>query len=127
MRTPEEAEYQAREGVLCLWQDPVTFTEEYLLCICDGEVLSGSAYRVGEWMWGDDVERDVAPPAEALEVGAKVALAMPGAYTVDVGRTADGRWLVVEGNPAWLVLRVLRRRQGRYPALCYPPRDSGAR
>lgn len=85
-------------------------------------------------MWGDDVERDVAPPAEALEVGAKVALAMPGAYTVDVGRTADGRWLVVEGrwlvvegNPAWLVLRVLRRRQGRYPALCYPPRDSGAR
>ncbi|WP_035852478.1 ATP-grasp domain-containing protein [Kitasatospora azatica] len=123
-----------------LVSDPVAFVREYRLFVLDGAVHTASRYAV-------DGRLDIAPVTDALvdvapatdapvaedrhapaalafarQVLAATADGLPSAVVVDVGLLADGRWAVVEANPAWasggyacdpdLVLDVVLRAAG---------------
>ncbi|MER5866687.1 ATP-grasp domain-containing protein [Kitasatospora sp. NPDC002040] len=87
-----------------LVSEVVTFRREYRLFVLDGRVRTGSRYAL-------DGDLDVAPldrdplhrevAAFAAEVLTACAAGLPSAVVVDVGLLADGRWAVVEANPAW--------------------------
>ncbi|GAB7187616.1 hypothetical protein ATKI12_7447 [Kitasatospora sp. Ki12] len=99
-----------------LVSDVVRFATEYRLFVLDGAVRAGSRYAV-------DGDLSVAPLgtisapggtqvpdgecAEVLAFTRDVLAAatsdapLPSASVVDVGRTEDGRWAVVEANAAW--------------------------
>lgn len=93
-----------------LVSEVVRFGVEYRLFVLDGAVRAGSRYAV-------DGDLSVAPletagsrageTAEVLAFTADVLAAsasdapLPSATVVDVGRTENGRWAVVEANAAW--------------------------
>ncbi|MFF7995392.1 ATP-grasp domain-containing protein [Kitasatospora xanthocidica] len=101
-----------------LVSDVARFTTEYRLFVLDGAVRAGSRYAV-------DGDLSVAPLgtagaphggsaqapdrecAEVLAFAGDVLAAatsdapLPSAAVVDIGRTEDGRWAVVEANAAW--------------------------
>ena len=59
----------------------------------------GSTYELG---WEDDPSFDHRGARSfAQDVVDEMARDQPAAYTLDVGKTATGRWVVVEANPAW--------------------------
>ncbi|MGF1430479.1 ATP-grasp domain-containing protein [Kitasatospora sp. LaBMicrA B282] len=117
-----------------LVSEVVAFAAEYRLFVLDGVVLAASRYAVAG-------ELDVAPlagdPLAAAALGfagellRAVADGLPSAVVVDVGQLADGRWAVVEANPAWAsggyaadperVLDVVLRAAG--PAVAARPSD----
>ncbi|GAA2269824.1 MULTISPECIES: ATP-grasp domain-containing protein [Kitasatospora] len=92
------------DDTLVLVSDVVTFRQEYRLFVLDGAVRTASRYAT-------DGDLDVRPLAEdplrreveafAAEVLAVCAEGLPSAVVVDIGLLADGRWAVVEANPAW--------------------------
>nr|BFD94747.1 hypothetical protein KitaXyl93_61070 [Kitasatospora sp. Xyl93] len=91
-----------------LVSEVVRFAVEYRLFVLDGEVRAGSRYAI-------DGDLSVAPLDQAPDGQAADALAfagdvlaassaaapLPSAVVVDIGRTGDGSWAVVEANAAW--------------------------
>ncbi|MFD9126162.1 ATP-grasp domain-containing protein [Kitasatospora sp. NPDC059571] len=78
--------------------DVVAFASEYRLFVLDGAVLTASRYAVGG---GLAVSPEVGADAFAFAADVLAAGGLPSAVVVDVGRLTDGRWAVVEANPAW--------------------------
>ncbi|SOB80253.1 ATP-grasp domain-containing protein [Streptomyces sp. 1331.2] len=94
------------------------FAVEYRLFVLDGTVRTGSRYAVNGELSVAPLETIGAPEgetaraadgetAEVLAFGREVLAAsasdapLPSAAVVDVGRTENGRWAVVEANAAW--------------------------
>ncbi len=104
----------------------VSFEVEYRFFVLDRAIAAGSIYirggaiaRSGEGEWPAE-PADTAAATSFLEAVLKdPAVEVPAAVVVDVGRTRDRGWAVVEANPAWAsglcdadplrVLAVLRR------------------
>lgn len=109
-----------------LISEPVVFEVEYRFFVLERGIAAGSIYirggeiaRGGEGEWRAD-PADTAAATEFLEGMLRdPAAPLPAAVVVDVGRTQDRGWAVVEANPAWAsglcdadplaVLGVLRR------------------
>jgi hypothetical protein len=81
--------------------------EEHRAFVLDGSVVAtspylrsdGSTYELG---WEDDPSFDHRGARSfAQDVVDEMAEDQPVAYTLDVGKTSSGRWVVVEANPAW--------------------------
>lgn len=76
-------------------------TEEYRFFVLDGHVLSGGFYWSSHYELAEDPTNGIDPdnvPREFLaDVCARVG-ANARFYVVDVARTADGKWIVVELN-----------------------------
>lgn len=89
---------EGRTWLLC---DPVDYRSEYRFWVIGGEVRAGACYRDGEWWWDGEAPGRV--PEEATRFASEVADEFPAcsAYTLDVGVDTNGRWSVVETNPAW--------------------------
>lgn len=88
----------------------VAFTEEYRCFIAPGprtgrpRVVASSPYLIDGQTWDAWETRDQAPDtAEAAAFAQAVVddTAGPAGYVLDVGRTADETWLVVEPNASW--------------------------
>lgn len=101
------AQFHLPPDTLIQVQEPVEFVAEMRCWVVRSRVRTFSWYRIDDQIWGSD---DWSPPPHnapttlrilhfAQEV-ARSAAAPPG-YVLDVGLTIDGRWLVVEANPAW--------------------------
>ena len=87
--------------------EPIDLVAEYRCFVAprDGRpvVVAASAYLV------DDVTWDAWEPADAPDATAAAAFAQtvvdavegPDGWVLDVGRTAAGRWVVIEANAAW--------------------------
>lgn len=71
--------------------DPVAFTAEWRCYILQGQIVGWGQY--GE---GDDAEPNLAQVASML-----AAWRGPAGWTLDVGRLADGRQVLVEANDGW--------------------------
>ncbi|MEU1288459.1 ATP-grasp domain-containing protein [Kitasatospora sp. NPDC005856] len=93
-----------------LVSEVVRFVAEYRLFVLDGAVRTGSRYAVDGGLSVAPLETTGAPDRDAVEVLAFTAdvlaasasdAPLPSATVVDVGRTEDGRWAVVEANAAW--------------------------
>ncbi|MER7585104.1 ATP-grasp domain-containing protein [Kitasatospora sp. NPDC097691] len=93
-----------------LVSEVVRFGAEYRLFVLDGAVRAGSRYAVDGELSVAPLETAGAPGGEAAEVlaftrdvlAASAADApLPSASVVDIGRTENGRWAVVEANAAW--------------------------
>lgn len=81
--------------------------EEHRAFVLAGAVRAASPYLLAggsTWEPGFD-EREDLHHAEARDFAQDVADELgglqPGAYALDVGLCASGRWVVVEANPAW--------------------------
>jgi hypothetical protein len=77
---------------------------EHRFVVCEGEVLTGSAYRVAGRAWSALLRSDRSPEAAAFAGEAVRALGedCPSVCSLDVAwdRGAQ-RWLIVEANPLW--------------------------
>ncbi|MFJ8627698.1 ATP-grasp domain-containing protein [Kitasatospora sp. NPDC093550] len=128
-----------------LVSEVVRFVVEYRLFVLDGAVRAGSRYAVDGDLSVAPLRTTGAPAgaltaAESAEVlaftrdvlaAAASVAPLPSAVVVDIGRTEDGRWAVVEANAAWAsggyaadpdaVLDVVLRAGG--PASQLPPTD----
>ncbi len=101
------AQYHLPPGTRVQVQEPVEFVAEMRCWIVHGEVVTYSWYRIDDQIWGCE---DWSPPRAYIpstqrmlcfaRVVARTVDAPPG-FVLDVGLTADGRWLVVEANAAW--------------------------
>lgn len=84
--------------------DPVA---EYRMFVLDGEVVAASAYLVDGVTWDGWGETDAPHAGEAQRFATDVlsdprtTAGGPRAFVMDVARTGDGRWVVLEANPAW--------------------------
>lgn len=79
---------------------------EFRAFVCSRRVSTISAYLADGLTYIDGMERQRdLPHAAAAEFAAAVVDALgdrqPPAYTLDVAVTDTGRWVVLEGNPAW--------------------------
>lgn len=86
-------------GTVVLVSDVVRFDEEYRLYLLDGQVVTGSRYAVSGRL-------HMAPLTAAAHTFGTDLLAaaghtLPSAIVVDVGRTDDRQWAVIEANAAW--------------------------
>jgi len=80
---------------------------EYRTYVLGGQVVAVSPYLLADGTtWFPGLEdraglptRDAA--AFAAEAATRIGDRQPPAYVLDVGLTTAGRWVVVEGNPAW--------------------------
>lgn len=87
-----------------LVSDIVCFVREYRLFVLDGEVRTAGRYATGPALDIAALDEDPREPdvrAFAREVLGAAAGTLPSAVVVDVGLLDDGRWAVVEANPAW--------------------------
>lgn len=102
-------QYHLPPDALIQIQMPVDFVAEWRFWIAHGEVVAGSWYRVDDLIWGSDDwtyanNKDseyVRAESVAATVAADPDVATPPGYVLDIGLTADGRWIVVEANAAW--------------------------
>lgn len=83
-------------------------SEEHRAFVLNGEVLTTSPYLLADgttWHEGMTTQPGLHHKDAgvfASDVTAHLGSAgQPPAYTLDVALTADGKWLVLEGNPAW--------------------------
>ena len=108
-------------ATLVLASEPVEWTTEYRCFIREGVVEAWSPYlSFGRPSWKPDCA-GVIPPSLTAFCDRFVSRVrdLPPAFVMDVGVLEDGRWAVVEFNPAWCssilgasvdgVYRVLRR------------------
>lgn len=72
--------------------EPVTFTAEWRVYVCDGEDVGWAQY--GD---GDDAEPDFGAVQAMIEVWHDA----PAGWALDIGRLADGRMALVEVNDGW--------------------------
>jgi hypothetical protein len=105
-----------------LLSEPVDWTSEFRCFVREGKVEAWSPYlSFGQPVWKPGSAG--ALPANLLafcqRLTSRMGTALPPAFVVDVGVLEDGRWAVVEFNPAWCsgilgadvegVLRVVER------------------
>lgn len=89
------------------WTDSlISFDWEHRFFVTDGEVTTGSPYRVADRAWEPSISLDRYSEAERYARGVVQELSgvdmLPPHFTLDVGWDADGeRWLVIEGNRSW--------------------------
>ena len=82
----------------------VNFVEEYRFFCLDGVVLTGSIYmQDGVFVGDDDVLKASAMPIWAFAESALASATevLPPGVVVDVGVLEDGRYALIEFNPAW--------------------------
>lgn len=88
--------------------DVVHFELEVRLFVANRRAHTYSAYlrngalaknEAGEWPLGDDEAKQAMRFANGLLMDQKVDL--PDALVIDIGRTSDRGWCVVEANPCW--------------------------
>src|SRR5262249_47242830 len=105
---PEELPGPEQIGDLqVLTSSPVSFVSEIRCFVLDGAVITASPYwrngalaqaADGSWQFLENEE------AEALGYAARVLqcpdISRPPAFVLDVGRTAEHGWAIIEGNPA---------------------------
>ncbi|WP_377268442.1 ATP-grasp domain-containing protein [Peterkaempfera sp. SMS 1(5)a] len=87
-----------------LVSDIVCFVHEYRLFVLDGAVHTASRFATGpalDMAPLDDDPREADVHAFAREVLSAADGTLPSSVVVDVGLLDDGRWAVVEANPAW--------------------------
>jgi hypothetical protein len=102
--------------------EPVEWTSEFRCFVRDGRVEAWSPYlSFGRPVWKPGGAGAMPPSLVAFceRLNDRMRAALPPAFVVDVGVLEDGRWAVVEFNPAWCsgilgadvegVLRVLER------------------
>lgn len=112
-------------GTAVLVSEVVEWTSEFRCFVCEGRVEAWSPYlSFGRPVWkaGSAGELPGSLAAFCGRLGERMGGALPLAYVVDVGVMVDGRWAVVEFNPAWCsgvlgadvegVMRVVRRAAG---------------
>lgn len=87
--------------------DPVEYDWETRVFITGGTVTAASVYLLGGTTWDGFDPSDLPPTGEAERFAADVATIadlspndFPDGWVVDVGKV-DGKWSVVETNPAW--------------------------
>lgn len=77
---------------------------EHRFVVCEGQVLTGSPYRVAGRAWSPSLRSDRSPEAAAFTAQAVRALGgdCPPVCSLDVAWDRGGRrWIVVEANPLW--------------------------
>ena len=102
--------------------EAVEWTSEFRCFVCEGRVEAWSPYlSFGRPVWkpGSAGTMPGSLAAFCERLGDRMRAALPPAFVVDVGVLEDGRWAVVEFNPAWCsgilgadvegVLRVVER------------------
>jgi hypothetical protein len=102
--------------------EAVEWTSEFRCFVREGRIDAWSPYlSFGRPVWKPGSAGAVPPSLTAFceRLNDRMRAALPPAYVVDVGALEDGRWAVVEFNPAWCsgilgadvdgVLRVIER------------------
>jgi hypothetical protein len=88
-----------------LVSDPVEWTSEFRCFICDGLLAAWSPYlSFGRPVWKPSSAGPAVPPSLTAfcdRLLDRMRDHLPTAFVVDVGVMEDGRWAVVEFNPAW--------------------------
>lgn len=77
---------------------------EHRFVVSEGQVLTGSPYRVAGRAWSPSLRSDRSPEAAVFAAEAVLALGpdCPPVCSLDVAWDRGGRrWLVVEANPLW--------------------------
>jgi len=102
----------------------VEWTSEFRCFVREGRVEAWSPYlSFGRPVWKPGSAAAAGPPGSLTgfcdRLVGRMGAALPSAFVVDVGVLDDGRWVVVEFNPAWCssilganvegVLRVIER------------------
>jgi hypothetical protein len=87
-----------------LISEPVDWTSEFRCFVREGRLETWSPYvSFGRPMWKAGIPGD--PPANLAafvdRLMTQMRGALPPAFVVDIGVLEDGRWAVVEFNPAW--------------------------
>ncbi|PPK92287.1 uncharacterized protein DUF4343 [Kineococcus xinjiangensis] len=85
-------------------RDVLQLDHEHRFVVCDGEVLTGSPYRVAGRAWSPALASGRSPDALVFARHAVRALGSdcPPVCSLDVAVDCrSGRWLVVEANPLW--------------------------
>jgi len=91
-------------GTPVLVSEPLEWASEFRCFLCEGEVVGWSPYlSFGRPVWKS---QSAGPLPQNLKLFCsrlieRMADALPPAFVVDVGVVEDGRWAVVEFNPAW--------------------------
>lgn len=78
--------------------------EEHRCFIAAGQVTAASVYRVGDLTWDAWDSGEQPGSVDAVEFATSVVAALksqPPGWVLDVGRTREGDWVVVEANPSW--------------------------
>lgn len=79
-------------------------THEVRCFILDGHVVTASTYLFNEHTW-DAFDADTVPPPGAGAAFAEAVLRdvdeAPAGWVLDVAQCREGRWVVLEANPAW--------------------------
>lgn len=85
--------------------ETVTFQQEHRIWVHADQPVATSPYLLDGVTWDALTPESRQPSSEALTfartVTAELAGRAPAGYVLDVGQLADGRWAVVETNPAW--------------------------
>jgi len=102
--------------------EAVEWTSEFRCFVCEGRIEAWSPYlSFGRPVWKAGGAGSIPPSLFAFceRLNDRMRSIVPPAYVVDVGVLEDGRWAVVEFNPAWCssilganvegVLRVVQR------------------
>jgi len=83
----------------------VTFRQEHRIWVHQDEPVGSSVYLRDGITWEAMNPGALPSSSDALtfarEVTAELAGHVPDGYVLDVGQLTDGRWAVVETNPAW--------------------------
>jgi hypothetical protein len=84
--------------------EPVEWTSEFRCFICNGSIQAWSPYlSYGRPVWkpgsaGSKIPANITAFVKRLT---RLMHPLPPAFVVDIGVLEDGRWAVVEFNPAW--------------------------
>ncbi|MEZ0493282.1 ATP-grasp domain-containing protein [Kineococcus sp. TBRC 1896] len=85
-------------------RDLLDLDHEHRFVVCEGQVLTGSPYRVAGRAWSPSLSSDRSPEAAAFarHVVRELGPDRPPVCSLDVAwDRGNRRWLVVEANPLW--------------------------
>lgn len=92
-------------GTAVIVSDVVDYAAEYRVFVLDGAAVAASAYLMDGATWDawapPDLPDTSRARAFATEALAAATSPLPAAFVLDVGVDRDGRWSVIETNPAW--------------------------
>lgn len=87
-----------------LMSEPVEWTNEYRCFVCEGHAVAWSPYLCyGHPIWKPGCAAPLPPNLNPYiqRLHAAMLGLLPPAFVVDIGILEDGRWAIVEFNPAW--------------------------
>ena len=87
-----------------LVSQPVQWTSEFRCFLCKGKVEAWSPYlSFGRPVWKPESAGELPPNLAVFcqRLVGQMGRELPPALAVDAGVMEDGRWAVVEFNPAW--------------------------